>query len=126
MGFIEGDVEKIVAGLSDDVEWATDAERKNAPWHGIHKGKQGVRDFFAALLKSIEVTDFSPISLAENEHDVLCVIDFEFIVRATGTKVAMRLHHWWRFRDDKCYFYRGTEDTDVIGRVMRQAALASD
>lgn len=50
-----------MAGLS-----ATDAEREGAPWHGMRKGKQGVRDFFAALLKSIEVTDFSPISLAKN------------------------------------------------------------
>ena len=30
---------------------------------------------------------------------------------ATGKSTAMDIHHWWRFRDGKIYFYRGTEDT---------------
>jgi hypothetical protein len=31
--------------------------------------------------------------------------------RATGKSTAMDIHHWWRFRDGKICFYRGTEDT---------------
>ena len=29
----------------------------------------------------------------------------------TGKSGGMDLHHWWRFRDGKVYYYRGTEDT---------------
>jgi hypothetical protein len=29
---------------------------------------------------------------------------------ATGKSTAMDIHHWWRFRDGKICFYRGTKD----------------
>ena len=28
------------------------------------------------------------------------------------------LHHWWRFRDGKVYYYRGTEDTALTARLL--------
>ena len=39
---------------------------------------------------------------------------------ATGKSTAMDIHHWWRFRDGKICFYRGTEDT-----ARTQALLAT-
>jgi ketosteroid isomerase-like protein len=32
----------------------------------------------------------------------------------------MDTHHWWRFRDGKIYFYRGTEDTAQTQDLLRQ------
>jgi hypothetical protein len=30
----------------------------------------------------------------------------------------MDLHHWWRFRDGKIYYYRGTEDTALTASLL--------
>jgi ketosteroid isomerase-like protein len=39
----------------------------------------------------------------------------------SGKSIAMDIHHWWRFRDGKICFYRGTEDT-----AQTQAVLSAD
>jgi len=31
----------------------------------------------------------------------------------------MDLHHWFRFRDGRIYFYRGTEDTAQVEAALR-------
>ena len=32
----------------------------------------------------------------------------------------MDIHHWWRFRDGKICYYRGTEDTAQTDDLLRQ------
>lgn len=109
--FERGDVATILDQLTDDVDWASESEQIVAPWHGRRIGKPNVPGFFQALGETIEVTEFTPLSFATNETDVMVVIRFGMTVRATGRSGVMDLHHWWRFRGDKIYFYRGTEDT---------------
>ena len=38
---------------------------------------------------------------------------------STGKSGAMNLHHWFRFRAGKVYFYRGTEDTALTADLFR-------
>jgi len=76
-----------------------------------------VLGFFTAL-GSIEVTRFEPLTFASNDTDVLVVIRFGLRVPATGKSGEMDIHHWWRFRDGKIVFYRGTEDTALTARLL--------
>ena len=48
----------------------------------------------------------------------MVVLRFGLTVRATGKSGAMNRHHWWRFRGDKIYFYRGTEDTTKTADLL--------
>jgi hypothetical protein len=32
----------------------------------------------------------------------------------------MDIHHWWRFRDGKSCFYRGTEDTAQTQELLHK------
>ena len=32
----------------------------------------------------------------------------------------MDIHHWFRFRDGKIYFYRGTEDTAATAAMLHK------
>ncbi len=118
LGYIDGKVEAILACLHEDINWASEAACGTAPWHGVHRGKSEVREFFARLRGALEVTDFSPISLAEHGDEVHCVVQFGFQVRANGQSGTMQLHHWWRFREGKVYHYRGTEDTELLARLL--------
>jgi hypothetical protein len=77
-----------------------------------------VPSFFQAIGETIEVTEFTPLALASNDTDVMVVIRFGFTVRTNAKSGLMDLHHWWRFRGDKIYLYRGTEDTALTAALL--------
>jgi ketosteroid isomerase-like protein len=116
--FGRGDVPTILSHLTEDVDWASEARGTVAPWHGVHSGREAVPNFFQKLGESVEVTEFTPVSFAANETDVMVVVRFGLTARATGKTGTMDLHHWWRFRGDKIYFYRGTEDTALTAELL--------
>ena len=115
--FGRGDVDAILDKLADDVDWAVE-EAGSAPWNGRRRGKGDVANFFKALGDNVEVTEFTPLAFASNETDVMVVIRYGVRVPATGKAGAMDLHHWWRFRDDKVYFVRGSEDTELTRNLL--------
>jgi ketosteroid isomerase-like protein len=39
-------------------------------------------------------------------------------VPTTDKRGAMDVHHWFRFRDGKIAFYRGTEDTALTAHLL--------
>jgi ketosteroid isomerase-like protein len=94
--FGRGDVDAIVATVTDDVDWSSDTGSDAAPWYGSRRGPSGVVAFFA-----------------DNGDDVLTVVRFRARSRATGKSASMQLHHWFHFRGDKIDYYRGTEDTAI-------------
>ena len=118
--FGRGDVAFIVDQVADDVDWASEPDG-TAPWHGVHKGKGEVPKFFEALGANIEVTEFTPLSFASNETDVLTVVRFGMRVPATGKSGAMNIHHWFHFNSaGKVERYRGTEDTALTYDLLEK------
>ena len=119
--FGRGDIDFILSQVTDDVDWASCPGSDIAPWHGIHRGKAEVPNFFKGLGDSLQITEFTPQSVASNDTDVMVVTRWAATAPATGKSAAMDIHHWWRFRGGKICFYRGTEDT-----AQTQAVLSAD
>jgi ketosteroid isomerase-like protein len=117
--FGRGDVAAILDAVTDDVDWAAEAASAAAPWYGVRHGKDAVAEFFAAFGSTMEVQEFVPQSFAANDTDVLTVVQFRATSRSTGKTAAMDLHHFFRFRDGKIAYYRGTEDTAQTEAVLR-------
>ena len=117
--FGRGDVETILSKLTDDVDWSTESSQVIAAWHGRCTGKGEVPRFFEGIGKALEVTEFTPLSFASNDTDVFVTIMFGWTARETGNFATMMLHHWWRFRGDKIYFYRGSEDTALVAATLQ-------
>jgi len=117
--FGRGDIGFILDQLTDDVDWASCPGSDIAPWHGIHQGKAEVPHFFKALGENLEITEFTPLSFAANDTDVMVVTRWAATAPATGNTATMDIHHWWRFRDSKIYLYRGTEDTAQTQDMLR-------
>jgi ketosteroid isomerase-like protein len=109
--FTRGDAEAILEGLTDDVDWATEAEEGLTPWSGQRTGKDGAGRFFQDVAGAVEVLEFTPQAFTANDDEVMALIRYRAKARATGKEVAMNLHHYWRFRDGKVEYYRGSEDT---------------
>jgi hypothetical protein len=116
--FGRGDVEAILAQLTDDVDWAAESEAALAPWHGHRHGRQEVIGFFSGIAQSLQVDEFTPMTFAANDSDVLVVIRFGVTSLETGRSGSMNIHHWWRFREGKVCFYRGSEDTAMTAHLL--------
>jgi len=117
--FGRGDVTAILDAVTDDVDWAAEASSTAVPWYGVRAGRDAVAQFFADFGSAMEVEEFTPVSFAGNETDVLTVVRFSARSRRTGKSAAMDLHHFFRFRDGKIVYYRGTEDTALTEATLR-------
>jgi len=109
----------ILDAVTDDVDWASEAASDGVPWHGVRRGKEAVAAFFADHGSAMEVDEFTPLSFAANDTDVLTVVRFRAHARATGKTAEMNLHHFFTCRDGKIAYYRDTEDTAQTEAVLR-------
>jgi ketosteroid isomerase-like protein len=50
---------------------------------------------------------------------VFTIVRFRVKSRATGKVASMRLHHYFKFRDGKIAYYRGTEDTALTVAILQ-------
>jgi ketosteroid isomerase-like protein len=117
--FGRGDVATILDAVTDDVDWASETTSTVAPWYGVRHGKDGVAAFFTAFGGAMDVEEFTPISFAANDNDVLTVVRLRSRSRRTGKTAAMDLHHIFKFRDGLIAYYRGTEDTAQTEAVLQ-------
>lgn len=109
--FGRGDVQAILEGVTDDVDWAADTSSTKAPWYGPHEGRGTVPSFFEAFGRTMEIKEFVPHTFGTNDDSVFALVRCRARSRATGKAIDMTLHHYFRFRDGKVCYYRGTEDT---------------
>ena len=117
--FGRGDVAAILDAVTDDVDWAAEAASSAAPWYGVRHGRDAVAVFFSDFGSTMEVEEFTPVSFAANDTDVLTMVRFRARSRSTGKTAAMNLHHYFKFRDGKIAYYRGTEDTAQTETALR-------
>jgi uncharacterized protein len=117
--FGRGDVDAILERCTDDVDWSSDAAIAVAPWQGPKRGKAELPSFFAGIAQTGPVNEFTPLSFTSNNNDeVMVFLRYAFTVTATGKDVATNLHHFWRFRDGKVAYYRGSEDTALVASAL--------
>lgn len=116
--FGRGDVATILDNLTDDVDWAADVENATAPWHGQRHGKDEVTGFFEGIASAAEVQEFTPLAFATSENEVMAFIRYRVRAKESGREAAMNLHHYWRFRDGKVEYYRGSEDSAQTAELL--------
>jgi ketosteroid isomerase-like protein len=118
--FGRGDVQVTLDALHDDIDWAGDADPPVAPWDGVRIGKEAVAQFFADLesVGAGTASEFTPVAFGTGENEVFVFVHYRFVASTTGREAKMNLHHYWRFRDGKVEFFRGSEDTAQIKAVL--------
>jgi len=117
--FGRGDVAAILDAVTDDVDWAAEAASSAAPWYGVRHGKDAVAAFFSEFGSTMEVEEFTPVSFAANDTDVLTLVHFRARSRSSGRTSEMNLHHYFKFRDGKIAYYRGSEDSAQTEAVLK-------
>jgi ketosteroid isomerase-like protein len=117
-----GDVAAILDRVTDDVDWAAEASGHGAPWHGPRPGKSGVTSFFEQLAGSVDISEFTPHSFTTGDDDVHLLVRFTFRAKVTGREASMTMHHYWRLREAKVAFFRGSEDTEQTAHAFAASA----
>lgn len=101
------------------MDWAAKAASSAAPWYGRRHGRDAVAAFFSDFGSAMDVEEFTPLSFAANDTDVLTVVRFRARSRGTSRSAEMNLHHYFKLLDGKIAYYRGTEDTAQTEAVLR-------
>lgn len=108
--FDRGDLEGVVATVADDVVWTNHAT--GAPFAGVFKGPDGVRQFLTALMEGVEVTRFDIDTLLAEGDLVVALGSSAFTVRSSGTSNEGPLVHVFRFEDGKIAAFDEFEHVD--------------
>jgi len=102
--FGRGDVDTILAGLTDDVRWTCNLGPA-VPWSCDYTGKADVPKFFAAIYNSVDVLGFDPQEFISEGDTLVSMGTFGCRVKATGKESNARWIFVWRFRGDKVCGY---------------------
>jgi uncharacterized protein len=114
--FGHGDVNAIMAHISDDLEaFGIVTDRQLVPWHIQATKKQDVPKFFQAIAQSSEFSRFEPRDFAAGGAYVYCSIGFDVTFRHNGKRVSVdNVMHRFKFKNGKVVEWRGSEDTALI------------
>ena len=52
------------------------------------------------------------------QDDVHLLVDWTIRSVKTGREASMTMHHYWRLRDGKVTYFRGSEDTQLTAEVF--------
>ena len=95
--FGRGDVETILAQISEDVDWEYGATPSDVPWMQPSRGHGGAVGFFSSLA-GMEINSFAITEYLVSGDLVIALMNIDFIVKATGLRVAEENEvHIWRF-----------------------------
>jgi ketosteroid isomerase-like protein len=110
--FGRGDIDAIVAQLSEDVRWVTHLQ-PIVPWSGDFSGKAAVPRFFAAIAGSVEVTSFKPNDFIAQGNTVVSFGEFGCKSRATGKSALTPWVFIWKFREGRVQSYEQFHDPSI-------------
>jgi len=112
--FGRGDIDAILATVTEDVDWGTQSVATEIPWYRIRQGREGVADFFRTLATEIDFERFEPNLFAATGDQVLIRVDYTYRFKKNGKGAATTGIHQFTFRDGQVSQFRAYEDTASI------------
>lgn len=115
-GFVAGDIDAVMAPLSDDIVWT---EADGFPLAGTYRGRQAVADNVFAVLQR----DWDGFALAVDEvlqdgDRVVGVGTYSGTYRATGRSFSARVVHLWTFENEKAVRFEQITDTAMVNAAI--------
>jgi hypothetical protein len=115
-----GDMQYILDQCDDDVSWGIESVAAGeVPPHGVGRGKEHVRRFFAAWAANADFQSFATTDFVAAGDHVFNHLQYELTVKATGKKVKNFCMQHWTFRNGRLVRWRGYEDTAATRDAFR-------
>jgi uncharacterized protein len=119
--FMKGDIQGVLALVTDDVEWVIPGPVGMLPTAGTFRGKDGVVKFFAVLNESEQVEVFEPKAFIAQGDMVVATINYRGRPKATNIPVEDELVHIFTLRDGRIARFR--EYFDTVRAVEAHTAM---
>jgi len=118
--FGKGDLPRMLALMSDDVDWAGDKLDGDIPTHVNRRGKAEVPKFFEAVAKEQDFARFEPLHFLCDGIEVAVLVREEFTFRRTGRKVDFNaIHHFTVDGGGRISRYRSYYDSARYAAAFR-------
>lgn len=112
--FGRGDIDTLLANVTDDVTWGVDTAAAEVPTYGVREGREGVADFFATLAEYVDFKSFEPKNFVASGDEVLVTVDYDFQFRKNGKGLPVAALHRFQLRNGKVSSFRAYEDTAAV------------
>ncbi len=120
--FGRGDVQALLAILSENVAWVTPGPPDVMPVAGSRMGREEVAEFFSTLEATEQVELFEPREYIAQGDKVVALCKYRGRVRATERAVEQDLVHVFTVRDGKIEQFREYYDTAAAVEAYRPLA----
>ena len=113
--FGHGVVPAVLACIDKNATWVNPYGKGHFPcqWGKPCRGHAEIVRFFQALNDAVEVQGFAPYEFIAQADKVVALINWNGVVRQTGTSYAAMLVHIWTLRNEKVVAYVGLDDPSV-------------
>jgi ketosteroid isomerase-like protein len=116
--YIGGDLESILAKLTDDFAWNVPGP---VPFAGRRTGAAGMREFFAAMASAVQVDQFDVDDILADGDKVVVLGRERATVRETGRHYETDFAHVWTLRDGKIVQGQVFADTAAGGAAFGES-----
>ena len=115
--FGEGDVDKIVSFVDDDIEIEFYGPSV-IPYAGHYRGRAEARRFFETVLSSVDIHQFDPLDFFSDGDKVTVTGHLRLTARSTGGGIESDFAHVITVRGDKWLRFRDFMDTAVAAAAF--------
>lgn len=122
--FKQGDILKVLDGLTDDVEWQTEGPPEIPQARTFH-GLDGAAEFFRLLSQNEDVQKFEPQRFFADGDMVVVLGRYEARVKNTGKLIQADFVHTFMFRNGKVAKHRQYFDTAEYAKAYHPAATTA-
>jgi ketosteroid isomerase-like protein len=117
--FRRRDISSILNMFADDAILHGPAPAGVLPWGGVHKGRRGAAEFFAAVGESLEPHEFELRDFITQGNKVAVFGYQKGQARSTGRPYEIEFVHLWSVRDGKFTEFRVFNDTTALVTALR-------
>ena len=97
--FQSGNIDGVMAVLSDDVVWNHHGPKDQVPFSGFYQGKAGAGEQLGAFVSSTETEKFDVQGMFADANKVFVLIQEGCKVNATGKSYECLVAHIWTVED---------------------------
>lgn len=115
--FGRGDLPAMLSLLAEDVRWSFPLSQV-IPWSGERRGRDGVTQFFTALLQHVDFELFEPRSFVAQGERVLVTGAERMRVKTTGLTCEVEWVHAFTLSNGRVTEFREYTDTATIEAAM--------
>ncbi len=112
--FAKGDLDGLLAMLTDDVRWSTVGPSKASPFFGERIGREGAAEYFRCLSEIVEITNISPNRFLTDGDTVVVLGHSDGVSRRTGDPTRAQWVQVFTVRGDQISSYQEFADNTVI------------